>query len=156
MTTTTDRRQTTDRHTFGGKEPPERLTNDILTFPPQPSLPQKEVTLCLLSQLELGGEWLGPTLLAVYWLVGSLGVPGEQEAVARVGRLIIAGDSLASSTKDQGEQARSKYQTVGTAAQGSRKCCTVYHPKNFPTCCLTESVKFKITICVQSPGKICY
>ena len=85
MTTTTDRQQTTDRHTFGGKEPPERLTNDILTFPPQPSLPQKEVTLCLLSQLELGGEWLGPTLLAVYWLVGSLGVPGEQEAVARVG-----------------------------------------------------------------------
>ena len=63
------------------------------------------MTLCLLSGLELGGggEWLGPTQLAVDWLMGSLGVPGEQEAVARVGRLIIARDSLASSTKDQGE-----------------------------------------------------
>jgi len=80
---------------------------------------EEQVSLCLVSGLELGGEGaehLPAAQLAVDWIVGSTGAPGEQEEVARLGRLVIAGDSLSQATRDRGAQTKALYLTVGSAA----------------------------------------
>ena len=54
--------------------------------------------------------------LAVDWMVGSAGCPGEQGAVAHTERLIIAGDSLSTSTRGRQDQVKAKYLTANAAA----------------------------------------
>jgi len=76
-------------------------------------------SLCLMSGLQLGGEGgesLSAAQLAIDWLVGSAAGPEEQSAVAEVGRLVIAGDSLSDLTREKGEQNKALYLTVGSAA----------------------------------------
>lgn len=106
------------REAQGGKFQVKRVVYALL--PGQESQgPNEDLSLCLISGLDLGGEggdWLAPAQLAVDWLVGSAGGPAEHQEIARVERLIIAGDSLSSCTRDRGEQTRAKYLTVGTAA----------------------------------------
>ena len=90
--------------------------------------------LAIVGGLELGGTgaaWLPALQLAVDWMAGGLGGPGEQAELARLGRLVVAGDSLAGSTRDTKEQvntlfapkvnlivlkARARYLTAHTAA----------------------------------------
>jgi DNA polymerase delta subunit 2 len=82
-------------------------------------VPEEELSLCLLSGLQLGGEggaWLGAAQLAVDWLAGSAGGPGEQGELAGIERVVIAGDSLSGATRDRDQQTKAKYLTVGTAA----------------------------------------
>ena len=77
------------------------------------------ISLCLISGLQLGGEGgecLSAVQLAVDWLAGSAAVPEEQSAVAQVGRLVVAGDSLSDLTREKGEQSKALYLTVGNAA----------------------------------------
>ena len=76
-------------------------------------------SLCLMSGLQLGGEGgesLSAAQLAIDWLVGSAAGPEEQSAVAEVGRLVIAGDSLSDLTREKREQNKALYLTVGSAA----------------------------------------
>ena len=49
-------------------------------------------------------------------MVGSAGCPGEQGAVAHTERLIIAGDSLSTSTRGRQDQVKAKYLTANAAA----------------------------------------
>ena len=75
--------------------------------------------MCVVSGLELGGEcagWVEAAQLATDWVVGSVGGPGEQGDIARVERVIVAGDSLSMSTRDRQDQAKAKYLTANTAA----------------------------------------
>jgi len=84
-----------------------------------PFLEDKDMFLALMSGLEVGGEgssWVGAAQLAVDWLVGSVGAPGEQEDVAKVERLVLAGDCLSSGTRDKEEQGKAKYLTANAAA----------------------------------------
>jgi len=83
------------------------------------SVPEDDISVCVLSGLELGGEcagWLSAAQLATDWVVGSVGGPGEQGDIARVERVIVAGDSLSLSTRDKQDQAKAKYLTANTAA----------------------------------------
>jgi len=80
---------------------------------------EEEVSLCVLSGLELGGEdtsWLDSAQLAADWLVGSAGSPGEQRDLATTERLIIAGDSLGAATRVKEDLDRAKYLTANTEA----------------------------------------
>jgi len=83
------------------------------------AVPEDDISVCVLSGLELGGEcagWLSAAQLATDWVVGSVGGPGEQGDIARVERVIVAGDSLSLSTRDKQDQAKAKYLTANTAA----------------------------------------
>jgi len=83
------------------------------------SATEDNISVCVLSGLELGGEcsgWLDAAQLATDWVVGSVGGPGEQADIARVERVIVAGDSLSMSTRDKQDQAKAKYLTANTAA----------------------------------------
>ena len=85
----------------------------------EPPTCEDDVSVCVLSGLELGGEEdVGGSLtsaqLAVDWVGGRAGAPAEQSDVAGVERVIIAGDSLASSTRGKGDKA--KYLTANAAA----------------------------------------
>lgn len=78
-----------------------------------------EVSVCVMSGLELGGSdagWVSSAQLAVDWLVGSTGCPGEQSRLANTERLIIAGDSLSTSTRGRQDQVKAKYLTANAAA----------------------------------------
>jgi len=80
---------------------------------------EEDVSLCVMSGLELGGEdteWLVSAQLAADWLVGSAGSPGEQKDLANTERLIIAGDSLGAATRVKEDLDRAKYLTANTAA----------------------------------------
>ena len=48
--------------------------------------------------------------------MGSVGGPGEQGYIARVERVIVAGDSLSMSTRDKQDQVKAKYLTANSAA----------------------------------------
>merc|ERR1719402_131486 len=51
------------------------------------SVTEEDISVCVLSGLELGGEcsgWLDAAQLATDWVVGSVGGPGEQADIARV------------------------------------------------------------------------
>ena len=79
----------------------------------------EEVSLCVMSGLELAGEeagWLFSAQLAADWLAGSAGSPGEQLELARTERLIIAGDSLGAATRVKEDLERAKYLTATTSA----------------------------------------
>ena len=79
----------------------------------------EEVSLCVMSGLELAGEeagWLFSAQLAADWLAGSAGSPGEQLELARTERLIIAGDSLGAATRLKEDLERAKYLTATTSA----------------------------------------
>lgn len=83
------------------------------------SVTEDDISVCVLSGLELGGEcagWVGAAQLATDWVVGSVGAPGEQGDIARVERVIVAGDSLSMSTRDKQDQAKAKYLTANSAA----------------------------------------
>ena len=80
---------------------------------------EEDVSVCVMSGLELGGEdagWVSNAQMAVDWVTGSAGCPGEQGAVAKVERVIIAGDSLAVSTKGRQDHVKAKYLTANAAA----------------------------------------
>ena len=80
---------------------------------------EDDVSVIVMSGLELGGEdagWVGNIQMAVDWVTGSAGCPGEQGSVARVERVILAGDSLAPSTRGRQEQVKAKYLTANSAA----------------------------------------
>ena len=80
---------------------------------------EEDVLVCVMSGLELGGEdagWVSNAQLAVDWVTGSAGCPGEQGTVAKVERVIIAGDSLAVSTRGRQDQVKAKYLTANSAA----------------------------------------
>ena len=80
---------------------------------------EEEVSVCVMSGLELAGQeagWLGSAYLAADWLVGSAGSPGEQADLARTERLIIAGDSLGAGTRVREDLDRAKYLTASTSA----------------------------------------
>jgi DNA polymerase delta subunit 2 len=80
---------------------------------------EDDISVCVLSGLELGGEcsgWVGAAQLATDWVVGSVGGPGEQGDIARVERVIVAGDSLSMSTRDKQDQVKAKYLTANSAA----------------------------------------
>jgi len=80
---------------------------------------EEDIAVCVLSGLELGGEcagWLNAAQLATDWVIGSVGGPGEQGDIARVERVVVAGDSLSMSTRDKQDQAKAKYLTANTAA----------------------------------------
>ena len=97
---------------FSGLEKDEEAKNEDLS-----KIGAK--SLCLMSGLQLGGEGgesLSAAQLAIDWLVGSAAGPEEQSAVAEVGRLVIAGDSLSDLTREKGEQNKALYLTVGSAA----------------------------------------
>ena len=74
---------------------------------------------CVYCQVwKLGGECgglLGAAQLATDWVVGSVGGPGEQGDIARVERVIVAGDSLSMSTRDKQDQVKAKYLTANSA-----------------------------------------
>jgi len=75
----------------------------------------ENVSLCLLSGLQLQGtegDWLEAAQLAVDWICGSAGGPGDQEAAAQVERVILAGDSLAESTRNLDDLHRARYLTA--------------------------------------------
>ena len=85
----------------------------------EPPTCEDDISVCVLSGLELGGEEdaggsLTSAQLAVDWVGGRAGAPAEQSDVAGVERVIIAGDSLASSTRGKGYKA--KYLTANAAA----------------------------------------
>ena len=86
----------------------------------EPPTCEDDVSVCVMSGLELGGEEAGATLceaqLAVDWVGGRTGCPAEQSRVAGVERVIIAGDSLANSTRGRGDQVKAKYLTANAAA----------------------------------------
>lgn len=80
---------------------------------------EDDVSVIVMSGLELGGEdagWVGNIQMAVDWVTGSAGCPGEQGSVARVERVILAGDSLAPSTRGRQDQVKAKYLTANSAA----------------------------------------
>jgi len=80
---------------------------------------EEDISVCILSGLELGGEsagWVGAAQLATDWLVGSVSGPSEQSNIAQIERVIVAGDSLSVSTRDKQDQAKAKYLTANTAA----------------------------------------
>ena len=74
---------------------------------------------CVYCQVwKLGGECgglLGAAQLATDWVVGSVEGPGEQGDIARVERVIVAGDSLSMSTRDKQDQVKAKYLTANSA-----------------------------------------
>ena len=80
----------------------------------------EDISVCILSGLELGGQdasWLGAAQLATDWIVGNACNPGEQgNLISKIERIIVAGDSLCASTRDKQDQAKAKYLTANTAA----------------------------------------
>jgi len=78
-----------------------------------------DVSVCIMSGLELGGTdagWVSSAQLAVDWVIGNVGAPGEQSSVAKIERVIIAGDSLSTSTRGKQDQVKAKYLTANQAA----------------------------------------
>ena len=78
---------------------------------------QQELSLCVMSGLELGTEdahWLMSAQLAADWLVGNVSSPGEQKELAKIERLIIAGESLSSSHSDCEDWHVKHYRTIHT------------------------------------------
>ena len=54
--------------------------------------------------------------MAVDWVIGNVGCPGEQSNLAKIERVIIAGDSLSTSTRGKHDQVKAKYLTANQAA----------------------------------------
>ena len=82
----------------GGKfEVEDVVFSRVVGAKSEPGGVREEVSLCVMSGLELGGEeagWLLSAQLAADWLVGSVGSPGEQRSLANTERLVIAGNVM--------------------------------------------------------------
>lgn len=110
----------------GKEEGSGKFRVDDIIFARQPSWPvtsKKEAVeedryVAFISGLELSGrEHLGDFELVTSWLTGAAGEMSDQEANSRVERLIIAGNSLSSSTKDRDVLSTAKYLTSGHEAK---------------------------------------
>ena len=104
----------------GGKfEVEDVVFSRVVGAKSEPGGVREDVSLCVMSGLELGGEeagWLLSAQLAADWLVGSVGSPGEQRSLANTERLVIAGNSLGAATRVKEDLDRAKYLTANTAA----------------------------------------
>ena len=104
----------------GGKfEVEDVVFSRVVGAKSEPGGVREDVSLCVMSGLELGGEeagWLLSAQLAADWLVGSVGSPGEQRSLASTERLVIAGNSLGAATRVKEDLDRAKYLTANTAA----------------------------------------
>ena len=104
----------------GGKfEVEDVVFSRVVGAKSEPGGVREDVSLCVMSGLELGGEeagWLLSAQLAADWLGGSVGSPGEQRSLASTERLVIAGNSLGAATRVKEDLDRAKYLTANTAA----------------------------------------
>lgn len=77
--------------------------------------------IALISGIELSGEssvqCLGALQLASSLLTGSAGAESEQENNSKIERLVVAGNSLSSETRDRNILSTAKYLTSGLAAR---------------------------------------
>lgn len=75
--------------------------------------------IAVLSGLDLNGTeggWLESAQLAVDWICGMAGGLGDQEMASTIHRVILAGDSLAESTKNKEDLTRARYLTQNKQA----------------------------------------
>ena len=106
----------------GGKFKVERMF--MPDFPeqiPRPKLEEKNHQIAFISGIELSGEstaqCLGALELASSWINGELGDENDQETNSKIERLVIAGNSLSSETRDKKILSTAKYLTSGHAAK---------------------------------------
>ena len=59
--------------------------------------------------IDIQGDWLEAAELAVDWICGTAGGPGDQQIAAQIERVILAGDSLAESTRNKEDFTRARY-----------------------------------------------
>jgi len=106
------------REVKGGNFDVKELVHPLIPAGVSP-VKTEEGNIALMSGLDLDGAeggWLESAQLAVDWICGSAGGLGDQELASTIHRVIIAGDSLAESTKNREDRSKARYLTQNKQA----------------------------------------